>query len=197
MPLEPVNPYGHTKLAMEWALRDSARSWSLGCTALRYFNAAGGAADGTMGEDHDPEIHLIPITLQVALGRREAVQIFGVDYPTRDGSCVRDYVHVEDLADAHVRALESQELGGFRAYNVGTGCGTSVKQVIDLCREVTGSEIPAKPAPRRAGDPAELYADPSKLSGELGWTPAYTDPVQTIETAWAWHQANPGGYGPA
>lgn len=195
MPQNPISPYGRTKLSMEWAMRDCAKAWSLGTCALRYFNAAGAAADGTLGEDHDPEIHLIPIVLQVAMGQRDQVQIYGVDYPTRDGSCVRDYVHVEDLADAHVRALESQEPGQFRCYNVGTGVGTSVKEVIQAARKVTGRDIPAKPAPRRAGDPPELYADPSRLMNELGWQPAYVDITRTIETAWAWHHAHPTGYG--
>ncbi len=196
MPQQPINPYGHTKLAMEWAMRDSAAAWMLGATALRYFNAAGGAADGSIGEDHDPEVHLIPVTLAVAVGKREQVQIYGVDYPTRDGSCIRDYVHVEDLAHAHVLAIESQEPGQFRAFNVGTGIGTSVKQVIDAAREVTGESIAAKPAPRRPGDPPELYADPGRLMAELGWTPQYTEINAIVETAWHWHRTHPEGYEP-
>ncbi len=194
MPQAPINPYGSTKLAMEWAMRDSARAWKLGVTCLRYFNACGAAADGSHGEDHDPEIHLIPVVLQVALEQREIVQIFGVDYPTRDGSCIRDYIHVDDLVDAHVRAIETQEPGEFRAYNVGTGVGTSVKQVVEAAREVTGHPIPTKPAARRAGDPPELYADPGKLMAELGWEPRHTDIRETIQTAWAWHRSHPHGY---
>ncbi len=194
LPQSPINPYGHTKLAMEWALRDSAVAWGLGSTALRYFNAAGAAADGTIGEDHDPEIHLIPIVLHVALGQRERVQIFGVDYPTPDGSAVRDYIHVEDLASAHVLAIESQPPGEFRAYNVGTGSGTSVKDLIETARQVTGHEIPAQPSARRPGDPPELYANPAKLKSELGWKPRYTDIRGIVQTAWNWHKSHPLGF---
>ncbi len=197
MPQVPINPYGTTKLAMEWAMRDCAKAWKLGVTCLRYFNACGAAADGSHGEDHDPEIHLIPVVLQVALEQREHVQIFGVDYPTRDGSCVRDYIHVDDLVEAHVLAIETQEPGEFRAYNVGTGVGTSVKQIVEAAREVTGHPIPAKPAARRPGDPPELYADPGKLMAELGWEPRYTDIREIIQTAWAWHRSHPRGYGRA
>jgi UDP-glucose-4-epimerase GalE len=196
MPKKPINPYGHTKLAMEWAIRDSAAAWKLGATALRYFNAAGAAADGTVGEDRDPEYHLIPVALEVALGKREQVQVFGVDYKTRDGSCIRDFIHVEDLADAHVLSIESQEPGQFRAFNVGTGVGTSVKQVVDTARTVTGEAIAAKPAPRRAGDPPELYADPGRLMAELGWTPRHTEIRSIVETAWLWHRNHPDGYEP-
>lgn len=194
MPQHPINPYGRTKLAMEWALRDSASAWGLGATALRYFNAAGAAADGSIGEDHTPESHLIPRVLQVALGQYDSVRIFGVDYPTPDGSCVRDYVHVEDLASVHRIAVESQQEGQFRHYNVGTGQGVSVKEVIDAAREVTGHEIPASPSPRREGDPPELYADPTRLMSELGWQPTYTAIQKTIETAWRWHKVHPNGF---
>ncbi len=194
MPQVPINPYGHTKLAMEWAMRDSSEAWNLGACCLRYFNAAGAAADGSIGEDHDPELHLIPLVLQVVLGQRDQIKIFGVDYPTRDGSAVRDYVHVEDLAVVHRLAVESQEPGAFRYYNVGTGVGNSVKQVIEAARRVTGHEIPAAPSARRPGDPAELYADPTKIMTELGWKPAYTDIERTMETAWKWHQAHPKGF---
>ncbi|MCP4251331.1 MAG: UDP-glucose 4-epimerase GalE [bacterium] len=197
MPQNAINPYGHTKLAMEWAMRDCATAWDLGACALRYFNAAGAAADGTLGEDHDPEPHLIPIVLQVAAGQRERVSIFGVDYPTPDGSAVRDYIHVEDLAEIHRLVLESQEPGVFRCYNVGTGVGNSVKQVIDAAREVTGHDIPALPSPRREGDPPELYADPTKAKTELGWKPKYTDITDTVRTAWQWHQSHPDGFGDA
>jgi len=194
MPQSPINPYGHTKLTMEFAMRDCATAWNLGACALRYFNASGAAADGSIGEDHDPEPHLIPIILQVAAGRREQIKIFGVDYPTHDGSAVRDYIHVEDLGTVHRLALESQEPGAFRYYNVGTGVGNSVKQVIEAARKVTGHEIPAIPAARRPGDPAELYADPTKVMTELGWEPTYTDIARTIETAWRWHQSHPDGF---
>jgi UDP-glucose 4-epimerase len=194
MPQDPINPYGHTKLAMEWAMRDSSESWGLGACCLRYFNASGAASDGSIGEDHDPELHLIPLVLQVPLGQRDKIKIFGVDYPTRDGSCVRDYIHVEDLAEVHRLVLDSQEPGTFRYYNVGTGVGNSVKQVIEAAREVTGHEIPAVPSPRRPGDPAELYADPTKIMTELGWKPKYTDIGRIIETAWNWQQAHPNGF---
>ncbi len=195
MPQAPINPYGRTKLAIEWMLRDCATAWGLGSTALRYFNAAGAAADGTIGEHHDPESHLIPLVLQVALGQRDAIKIFGVDYPTPDGSCVRDYIHVEDLATVHRLAIESQSEGQFRYYNVGTGEGVSVKETIEASREVTGHAIPALPTARREGDPPQLYADPTKLMTELGWKPIYTDIRRTVETAWAWHQSHPSGFG--
>lgn len=194
MSQSPINPYGHTKLTMEWALRDSAGGWGLGACALRYFNAAGASADATLGEDHDPELHLIPIVLQVPLGQREKVHIYGVDYATHDGTCVRDYIHVEDLASAHLLAVESQETGCFRCFNVGTGVGTTVKELIEAAREVTGHAIPAEPAPRRPGDPPQLYADPTKIMGELGWKPKYIDIKQTVQTAWEWHESHPRGF---
>jgi len=194
MPLAPISPYGRTKVAIEWAMRDSAAAWGLGATALRYFNAAGAAADATLGEVHDPETHLVPLVLAVALRRREEIKIFGLDYPTTDGSCVRDYVHVEDLAAVHRIALETQVEGAFRCYNVGTGVGVSVKEVIEMARAVTGHDIPSSPAPRREGDPAELYADPTKVISELGWQPQYTDIRGTIETAWNWHRTHPDGF---
>ncbi|MGB2986138.1 MAG: UDP-glucose 4-epimerase GalE [Phycisphaerae bacterium] len=194
MPQRPINPYGRTKLAIEWALRDSAGAWGLAATALRYFNAAGAAADGRIGEDHEPESHLIPRVLNVALGQTEKIKIFGLDYPTPDGTCVRDYVHVDDLSSIHRIAIETQVDGRFRCYNVGTGQGVSVKEVIEAAREVTGHKIPASPAPRREGDPSELYADPTLVSTELGWQPKYTDIRRTIETAWNWHRKHPNGY---
>lgn len=194
MPQNPINPYGHTKLAMEWAMRDSAPAWGLGATALRYFNASGAAADGSIGEDHDPESHLIPLVLQVALGRRKDIRIFGTDYPTRDGTCIRDYIHVEDLAEVHRLAIESQPEGEFRCYNVGTGEGVSVRELVEAARSVTGHAIPAVEAPRREGDPPELYADPSKIGRELGWQPRYMDIRQTLKTAWNWHRTHPEGY---
>lgn len=194
LPQQPINPYGKTKLAMEFAMRDCCAAWGLGATALRYFNAAGASSDGTIGEDHHPESHLIPIVLQVALGQREEVRIFGSDYPTRDGTCVRDYIHVEDLGDVHRIAVETQPPGVFRYYNVGTGRGVTVRELIEVTREVTGHGIPATPAPRREGDPPELYADPAKIRRELGWTPKFTDIRDTIRTAWNWHRSHPRGY---
>lgn len=194
MPQNPITPYGRSKLMMEWAMQDCAHAWGLGVTALRYFNAAGAARDGSMGEDHDPEFHLIPVVLQVALGQREDIRIFGLDYPTPDGSCVRDYVHVEDLAAAHRLALVSQPEGAFRAYNVGTGLGVSVKELVETAREVTGQDITAVPAQRRDGDAPELYADPTKVMGELNWQPKYREIRDILETAWNWHRSHPRGY---
>ncbi len=193
-PRKPISPYGRSKLAIEWALEDCAKAWGLAATSLRYFNAAGAALDGSIGEDHDPETHLIPLVLQVAAGKREEIKIFGVDYPTPDGSCVRDYVHVADLANVHRKALETQVEGAFRFYNVGSGVGVSVKDLIEKARAVTGKDIPAAPAPRRAGDPPELYADPTKAMAELGWQPEFSDIKKTLETAWQWHQSHPSGF---
>ena len=196
LPKSPINPYGTTKLMMEWALRDSAAAWGLGSVALRYFNAAGAAADGTIGEDHDPELHLIPILLQVALGQRESIRIFGTDYPTPDGTCVRDYVHVEDLAEAHLLAIEGLNEGESETFNVGTGRGQSVLELVAAARSVTGHAIPATPVERRPGDPPSLYADSDKLRTRFGWEPRYMDINETISTAWHWHQAHPNGFGP-
>ena len=197
MPQNPINPYGRTKLAIEWALQDSAVGWGLGSTALRYFNAAGAASDGSLGEDHRPESHLIPRVLQVALGQSDSVKIFGDDYPTRDGSCVRDYIHVEDLSDVHLRAAETQVEGRFAGYNVGTGIGVTVKELIAAAREVTGHPIPAEVATRREGDPPELFADASKAAAELGWQARFSDIRRTVETAWKWHRSHPRGFAAA
>ncbi len=194
MPQHPINPYGRTKLAIEWALRDSAAAWGLGATALRYFNAAGAAPDAAMGEDHKPETHLIPLVLRVALGEAKQIRIFGTDYPTPDGTCVRDYIHVQDLADAHRIALDHQTAGTFQCFNIGTGVGVSVQELIDAARTVTGHEIPAVPAARREGDPPKLYAEPSKVTSEFGWQPRYVDIRETVETAWTWHRTHPRGY---
>lgn len=194
-PQNPINPYGRTKLTIEWALRDSASAWGLGACSLRYFNAAGAASDGAIGEDHSPEIHLIPLVLQVAMGRRDHISIFGDDYPTPDGTCMRDYIHVEDLATIHRTAIESQKPGEFRAFNVGTGVGTSVGQVLDAARRVTGHPIPAKVAPRRTGDPPVLYADASKARRELGWEARVRDISDIIASAWSWHRRRPDGFG--
>ena len=188
MPKNPINPYGRTKLAIEWSLEDSAAAWGLGATALRYFNAAGASVDGSIGEDHDPESHIIPRVLMVALGRCDCVNIFGDDYSTRDGTCIRDYIHVEDLAVVHRLAIENQPAGVFRAYNVGTGLGVSVAELVSAARDVTGHPIPTKIGLRRPGDPPELVADASRIMAEFGWKPVFTDIRRTIETAWNWHR---------
>lgn len=193
-PQRPINPYGFTKLAVERALADYAAAYGLGYAALRYFNAAGALADGSHGEDHRPETHLIPLVLQVALGQREKIVVFGDDYPTADGTCVRDYVHIEDLATAHVQALERLEPGTALQLNLGTGRGYSVRQVIDACHRVTGRPISVEIGPRRPGDPAELVADATKARQVLGWQPRYTELEAIVETAWRWHQAHPAGY---
>jgi UDP-glucose 4-epimerase len=195
LPKNPINPYGATKLTMEWLLRDSAAAWGLGSVSLRYFNACGAASDGTIGEDHDPEIHLIPLILQVALGQRDAVSVFGTDYPTPDGTCVRDFIHVEDLAEVHRLAVERIEDGRAEAYNVGTGRGHSVLEVIEAARRVTGHGIPDRPAGRRPGDPPALYAASDKLRERYQWAPRYVEIEEMIATAWRWHQAHPSGYG--
>ncbi|MCA9166835.1 MAG: UDP-glucose 4-epimerase GalE [Planctomycetales bacterium] len=192
---EPINPYGFTKLVIERALDDYAHAYGFAFAALRYFNAAGAAADGKIGEDHDPESHLIPIVLQVALGQREHVAMFGDDYPTPDGTCIRDYIHVDDLGSAHIKALELLKPGEGIKVNLGTGRGTSVKEIVDACRRVTGHEIPVVVGPRRPGDPPELVADASKARRLLGWEPQYMDIESIVRTAWAWHQAHPHGYG--
>jgi UDP-glucose 4-epimerase len=191
----PISPYGNTKLAVERALFDYAGAYPFGFCALRYFNAAGAAPGGSLGEDHDPETHLIPIVLQVALGKRGHVDILGTDYPTPDGTCVRDYIHVDDLAEAHILALEKLKPRMQLAYNVGIGRGYSVREVIETARAVTGKSIPVKEAPRRSGDPPVLVANAGKIRKELGWEPKYTEIREIIETAWAWHSTHPNGYG--
>jgi UDP-glucose 4-epimerase len=194
-PQQPINPYGFSKLAVERMLDDYAAAHGFGFAALRYFNAAGAAPDGTIGEDHTPESHLIPIVLQVALGQRASINVFGDDYPTPDGTCVRDYVHVEDLASAHLAALERLAPGKAIKVNLGTGRGYSVREVIEACRRITGHPIPAVTAPRRAGDPPELVADARLARQLLDWVPQYTTIESIVETAWRWHQSHPRGYG--
>lgn len=194
LPTAPINPYGSTKLAIEWMLAESAHAWGLGSMALRYFNAAGAAADGTIGEDHHPELHLIPLVLQVALGQRESIRVFGTDYPTPDGSCIRDYIHVDDLAEAHLLALERIQPGQFEKLNVGTGSGASVFEVIEAARKVTGHPIPAVETERRPGDPPALYADPSRIYSRLSWTPQHQSIEPIVASAWEWHRRHPEGY---
>jgi UDP-glucose 4-epimerase len=161
---------------------------------LRYFNAAGAAPSGTIGEDHTPESHIIPIVLQVALGKRDKIFIYGDDWPTADGTCIRDYIHVDDLGSAHVKALEQIESGKGLRLNLGTGKGTSVLEVIEACRKVTGHPIPAEVGPRRPGDPPELVANADLARKTLGWEPKYTTIESIVETAWKWHQSHPNGY---
>jgi len=193
-PQQPINPYGYTKLVIENVLADYASAYGFAYAALRYFNAAGAHPDGDLGEDHDPETHLIPILLQIALGQRDQITIFGNDYPTADGTCVRDYVHVDDLAQAHLLALDHLREGQGLKLNLGTGRGNSVLEVVEACRRVTGCQIPVVEGDRREGDPPILVADAS-LAGELlGWTPHYNQIQQIIETAWNWHRNHPHGY---
>ena len=192
-PTNPTNPYGETKLAFEHALKWFDRAYELRYASLRYFNAAGATAN--CGEDHDPETHIIPITLQVAAGKRSHVEIYGEDYPTPDGTCIRDYIHVIDLARAHIQALGALNEGS-RIYNLGCGgAGYSVREVIDTAARVTGKEIPTRFGPRRAGDPAILVASSDRIKSELGWRPQYQDLGLIIESAWRWMQSHPNGYG--
>ena len=193
-PQKPINPYGFTKLVIEQALADYAAAYGFAYAALRYFNAAGARPDGTIGEDHSPESHLIPIVLQVALGQRDKITVYGDDYPTPDGTCIRDYIHVDDLGDAHLRALERLQPGKGICVNLGTGRGTSVREIIEACREVTGHPIPEVMGERRAGDPPELIADARLAKELLGWTPHYTGVREIVETAWNWHSKHPRGY---
>jgi len=191
-PTKPTNPYGETKLAFERAMRWYTEAYGLRYASLRYFNAAG--ASENFGEHHDPESHLIPIALQAAAGSREAVEVYGDDYPTPDGTCVRDYIHVIDLARAHILALSVLDEGS-RIYNLGCGGdGYSVNQVLETARQVTGKEIPARVGPRRAGDPATLIAASDKIKSELGWKPEFQDLRLIIESAWRWMQKHPNGY---
>ncbi len=191
---KPVNPYGFTKLVCEQAMADYAAAYGLGYAALRYFNAAGASPEGDIGEDHDPESHLIPIVLQVALGQREQITVFGDDWPTPDKTCVRDYIHVDDLGMAHMLALEKITEGQGIKVNLGTGNGFSVREVIECCREVTGKPIKEVMGQRRAGDPAELVANAKMANEVLGWVPEYKELRPIVETAWNWHQKNPNGY---
>lgn len=192
---QPTNCYGETKLAMEKLMRWTGIAHPLHYVALRYFNACGAHASGKIGEAHDPETHLIPLILQVPLGKREKISIFGDDYPTKDGTCVRDYIHVSDLAQAHILALDYLMKGGESdVFNLGNGVGFTVKEVIDVARSVTGHAIPAEIVPRRAGDPAQLVASSEKARTVLGWKPKY-DSLETIVTsAWNWHKAHPDGF---
>lgn len=189
--IDPGSPYGESKFILERYLRWLDEIYDFRFAALRYFNAAGATAE--RGEDHTPESHLIPLVLQVALGQREKIMVFGDDYPTRDGTCIRDYIHVVDLAQAHILALGALD-GGSRTYNLGNGQGFTVQEVIDTAREVTGHPIPAEVTPRRPGDPAILIAGSAKIRAELGWDPQFPDLQSIVQTAWDWHVAHPRGY---
>jgi len=193
-PQRPINPYGFSKLVIERALADYAQAYDFSFATLRYFNAAGASPDGDLGEDDWSETRLIPLVLAVALGQRDAITIYGNDYPTPDGTCIRDYVHVDDLGSAHVQALGRLTPGAGLQLNLGTGRGHSVRQVIDACRRITGREIPERIAARRPGDPAVLVADASRARQTLDWEPRYPELDQIIETAWRWHSTHPRGY---
>jgi UDP-glucose-4-epimerase GalE len=194
-PQNPVNPYGRTKLMVEQMLADFHHAYGLKHTCLRYFNAAGADPECEIGEDHRPETHLIPLILQAALGKKEAINIFGDDYPTPDGTCIRDYIHVYDLAQAHLLALEKL-LNGFTGgqYNLGNGEGHSVKEVIKKASKITGQAIPVRITGRRPGDPAVLIGSSKRAIEALGWKPQFADIETIIETAWKWHKNHPGGY---
>ena len=197
LPQNPINPYGTTKLIDEWLLRDYHRAHGLESVALRYFNAAGADPQGRLGEDHDPETHLIPLVIHAAQGKRAKVTVFGDDYPTPDGTCIRDYVHVTDLAEAHVLALEAMERGpvGVRAYNLGNTAGSSVLEVIRAVEKVAGRKVPYEVGGRRAGDPPRLVGSSAKIQTELGWTARFGAIETIVETAWRWHETRPDGYG--
>lgn len=192
---EPTSPYGETKLASEKLLKWAERAYNIKYTILRYFNVAGAHESGKIGEDHNPESHLIPIVLQVALGKRDKISIFGADYDTHDGTCIRDYIHVNDLVDAHILALDRLNKGGTsNIYNLGNGNGFTVKEVIEVARKITKHPIPAEIKDRRAGDPARLIASSEKAMKELNWKPSNSSLEQIIESAWKWHKNNINGY---
>lgn len=190
----PINPYGFTKLVIERALKDYSLAYGFAGATFRYFNAAGASFDGTIGEDHSPETHLIPLILQVALGQREFIQVFGGDYPTPDGTCIRDYIHVEDLATAHSAVLEKLEAGRVLEVNLGTGIGTSVMELIEACRRASGHPIPVVMSHRRSGDPANLVADATRARITLDWEPENSNIDRIVTTAWDWHRNNPSGF---
>lgn len=192
--IRPGSVYGETKFMAERLLHWMDRVYGMKYCALRYFNACGAHPDGHIGEDHHPETHLIPLVLQVALGKRDAISIYGTDYPTPDGTCIRDYIHVLDLAEAHILAFEAIKDGQSRVYNLGSGTGYSVREVIDVARKVTGHGIPTTDSPRRAGDLPVLVADSTRIKKELGWAPEFDNLHTIIETAWNWHKKHPNGF---
>ncbi|MDR0361602.1 MAG: UDP-glucose 4-epimerase GalE [Planctomycetota bacterium] len=197
-PLAPINVYGHSKLIVEQVCSWLARQTEFGFIALRYFNAGGAHPDGTIGEDHNPESHLIPLVFQTALGKRKSISIFGDDYDTPDGTCVRDYIHVWDLAKAHVKAMEHLANGGASgAFNLGAGNGHSVREIIECARRASGAAIPAEIKPRRAGDPAVLVADPGRAFETFNWRPEISDLKSIVGSAWQWHSTHPDGYADA
>jgi len=188
-PNNPINPYGRSKLVVEQMLFDFERAHGLRSAIMRYFNAAGASPDGEIGETHDPETHLIPLALDAVAGKGSELTVFGTDYPTPDGTCIRDYIHVGDLADAHVRALDRLADGGAtRAYNLGTGSGVSVREILDAAERITGRAVPHRFGPRREGDPPVLVSDASRARSELGWQSRMSDIDTIVATAWAWHQ---------
>lgn len=194
-PQNPINPYGQTKLDVENLLKALSHAYGLSFAAFRYFNAAGAASDGSIGEDHSPETHLIPLAIDVALGKRAHLELYGTDYPTPDGTCLRDYVHVDDLSRAHIAAFEKLKTPGTQLfYNLGTGKPTSNREVISAIERVSGKKVTIIEKPRRAGDPASLYANSSKAIQELGWNIQYPTIDSIVKTAWAWHSKNPNGY---
>jgi UDP-glucose 4-epimerase len=193
-PQVPQTPYGTTKLASEWMIKEYARAYGLSYTIFRYFNASGADPDGQFGESRHVEGHIIPLTLLVAVGRRDKLKIFGGDWDTRDGTCVRDYVHTDDLAQAHQLAVEALEAGVARAYNLGSGTGTTILEVLRACEKAVGRSIPHEIVERRPGDPGTLIATPEKVVKELGWAPRYPDIDSIVETAWRWHGSHPDGY---
>lgn len=191
----PTNPYGETKLAVEKMLKWCDNAYGIKYVVLRYFNVAGADESGVIGEDHNPETHLIPLILQVPLGKRDCINVFGDDYETKDGTCIRDYIHVTDLADAHILALNKLRRDSSSAtYNLGNGEGFTVNEVIDAARRVTGHPIPAKVVARRPGDPAKLVASSEKIINELGWNPQHDTLEEIIDSAWKWHKSHPNGF---
>jgi UDP-glucose 4-epimerase len=196
LPQAPINPYGQTKLDVEVALKALAHVKKISFAAFRYFNAAGASEDGAIGEDHDPETHLIPVAIDVATGKRPSIQLFGTDYPTPDGTCLRDYVHVDDLSRAHIAVFPKlAEPGAAHFYNLGTGKPSSNREVIRAVEKATGKPVKVIEGPRRPGDPPALYADSSKAKRELGWTVKFPDIDSIVATAWKWHESHPKGYG--
>jgi UDP-glucose 4-epimerase len=196
LPQAPINPYGQTKLDIEQVLKALAVAHGLSFAVFRYFNAAGAAEDGSIGEDHAPETHLIPLAIDVATGRRPHLQLFGIDYPTPDGTCLRDYVHVDDLSRAHIAACTRLDAPGTQLfYNLGTGRPTSNREVIAAVEEITGRPVRVVASPRRAGDPPALFADSAQARRELGWVVKFPDIKSIVATAWKWHQAHPAGFG--